>query len=201
MDRLELIVDDAGLEKLGQRMAIVVDEALEIGHEIRDAGRVGRHEDGVPDRGAADPVLAPAEFAGQSVLAAHAFHEYRVRLANQARGEGQRFELLDRLVHGRDIVMDLLPIVAPLDGDIGLGQQRLVHIRPGSFDAGGLGGLLDHVHADEQIHIGDVLREHVQPPHLAVGLSQQRNKAHVVDPPLAGEQRRLEGRVAASLHR
>lgn len=45
--------------------------------------------------------------------------------------------------------------------------------RPCAFDAAGGGGFLGDVHADEEIHIGDELREGVQLAQKAGGFLQQ----------------------------
>ena len=80
MDRFELIMDERDLEQVRDMDLIVVDELLQIAHEVRHVQMMRRHEGGILEADA-DPVLAAAEFAGLFVLAAHALEQHGMRLA------------------------------------------------------------------------------------------------------------------------
>ena len=147
--------------------------------------------------GAADPVLARPELAGLLVLAPHPLHEDAVGVADEAGGERERVEAADGVVHRLDVVVDLLPVVALLGGDVLAVEEGLLHPRLRPLDPAALRRLLHDVHADEELDVGDVLGVHVEPAELAVGLAQEVLDLHVVEHPRPVDGRGLEALVAA----
>ena len=119
MDRLELIVDERDLQQFREVVLLVMHESLEVRHQVIDQGVHGRHEYGVVDRGAADPVLAAPELAWHLVLAPDPMHQDSVRFADQPGGERKRLESVDCLVHRGDVVLDFLPVVTLFCRNIG----------------------------------------------------------------------------------
>src|SRR6266545_3225380 len=86
----------------------------------------------------------------------------------------------DRELGRLDMYSDYIP---DIDLFVLLFQERLFHVRLRAFDSARLRGLLQHMHADEQVDVRDIVRIHVQPAQLPIGLTEQLDQLHVVQHP------------------
>ena len=180
---------------------LVVNELLDIADQRGNGAMHRRHKYRIVDAGPANPVLAVAELARLLVPAAHALHQRFVRLANQPRRKRQLAQLVHRLIHRRDVVLHLFPVIAPLQRDILFLQQRFLDIGLRAFDATRLRRLLEHMHADKEIDVRDVLGIHVQPAQFPVRLAEQLQQGHIVHYPCAMDGIGLKTLVMRLLHK
>jgi hypothetical protein len=112
VDGLELGMHEAAVDEHGQ-VALFVQEILKV---VERLGHLGdrRRDEGGPGEGRparADPVLAPSELAGELVGATGAAQELGVYLADQAQRQRQGRQPLQTVVHGPDVVHDLLHVL------------------------------------------------------------------------------------------
>ena len=111
VDRLELDVDQAGLDQGGQAIGRVVDEQLELAHALLDDVR-RRDERRVAGPGAAYPVLAAAEFAGILLLPAAGTQEDAVNSPQQPQAQGRTaLQPVQAMIYRGGIVGDLADVV------------------------------------------------------------------------------------------
>lgn len=174
VDGLELIVANGDANELGDRDLVVVPKGLEVAHEGGDLVVMRGDEDGVGEAGSANPVLAAAEFPRSLSLPTDSLHEGGVAFAEQAVGEGKGAQVGERLVHGCDVIADLLPVVALLGVDFRrVLLQGFVHFGLGAFDAAGGLGLFDDVHLDEEVEVGHDEGESIELSQVPVGLGEK----------------------------
>ena len=79
--------------------------------------------------------------------------------------------------------MHLFPVVPFLRGHVFSFQEGLFHVRLRAFNPARLRGFLEHMHADEQVDIRDIVRIHVQPAQFSIGPAEQLDQLHVVQHP------------------
>ena len=84
VDGLELVVGDGKPDQMRDVNLVIVPEEFQVAHQLWNAIRVGRNEDGVRQTRSPDPVLAGAELTRLLVLAAHTLHQAGMGLAEQA---------------------------------------------------------------------------------------------------------------------
>src|SRR5437762_4149981 len=99
MNRLELLVHQRALDKVGEPVALV-EEALPVRESLTHLFRRRWHIGRVDERAARrpDPVLRATELAGRRMAAPHPLHQTRVKLADQSQGEGKRLESADAML-------------------------------------------------------------------------------------------------------
>jgi len=153
MDRLELVMGYRDPDQRRNTKFLIVQEPLQVGHQVRYMLVVRRHEHSVAQADA-DPVLAGAELARLFVCAAHTLQQDAVRLAQEPVAERQLFQPADRILDCLDIILDLVPIVALFRIKVIGVLEGVFDARLGPFDAARLGRLFRDIHLDVCHHPG-----------------------------------------------
>ena len=173
MDRLELDMEQPGLDESRQLRGVLVQEALELSEAAVEFGDRRRNEQGVAGPGAADPVLRAPEFAGALGPATTALEQPGVHLADEPERERQGLEPLQAMHHGVNVVRDLADVVDRLAGlGLGLEAQEVGQRRLRALNLGGEHRLLADVHVEEQLLARQEHGDAVKPAKGTLGEAQ-----------------------------
>ena len=191
VDGFELGMHQCNLHQRRQgRGRVVMNEALDIGQQIRHPLRRRRHKRGVAGPRAANPVLRTTQFAGLLAAAANAVEQQTVGIAQQAHADRQPRRIAQIVLHQPEcpqVIGHLFDIVGVADGKTGLFVEQIDQRRLRALDLGSQQGFLADGAIEQPIH-----RRH-QPRHPGQA-SQSQLRRPIARLEAGGRQNRLARR-------
>lgn len=135
-----------------------------------------RDENGVVERGAAEPDRASPQLAGAAVLAPRSVEETFVHLPEEPDGDGEALtHSSEPVLHRHDVVPDLRGVVGRFTWKHlpGFEAEQLAHVGLGPLDPGAQDRLETKVGSDEQVRVGDQAAHAAEAVHCASRLIEE----------------------------